>query len=71
MHWLKCEYLTTEEAAALSLGRNPEKISEILNEQHLGLDVIQSKIKETMRILNRLKSVRTGDGLLSQSEFIE
>ena len=71
MHWLKCEYLTTEEAAALSLGRNPEKTSEILNEQHLGLDVIQSKIKETMRILNRLESVRTGDGLLSQSQFIE
>ena len=69
--WLKCEYLKIEEAAALSVGRNPEKILEIIAEQHLGLDAIQMQIKDAMRMLARLKSISHENDLISPSDFLQ
>lgn len=68
--WLGYGYLEIREAAALRIGRDPEKIDELIDNEDLGTDSVRAKFKETYRVLSRLP-ISENVGRIVPKEFIE
>lgn len=51
--WLQFDHLSTKEAAALSIGRKPEKIDEILVSDEIGIEAVKSKLQHSLNVLSR------------------
>ena len=69
--WLQCDYLELNEAAALAIGRNPEKIDELISaNDDIGIKYIKIEFRNVLRILQRLKSTDKDTDRISPTAFL-
>lgn len=69
--WLQCDYLELNEAAALAIGRNPEKIDELVSaNDDIGIKCIKTEFHNALRILQRLKSTDKDTNRISPTAFL-